>query len=110
MFQKVDVPVLGIVENMSVHVCSNCGHTEPIFGQDGGRQLAAAYHLPWLGALPLQLDIRQETDAGRPSVVASPDGEAARRYQDIARQLAIHVAGQPLDDSGSRPRVVARTS
>lgn len=110
MFQKVDVPVLGIVENMSVHVCSNCGHAEPIFGQDGGRQLASTYHLPWLGALPLQLDIRQETDSGRPSVVASPDGEAARRYQDIARQLAIHVAGQPLDDSGSRPRVVARTS
>lgn len=110
MFQKVDVPVLGIVENMSIHVCSNCGHAEPIFGQDGGRQLAATYHLPWLGSLPLQLDIRQETDSGRPSVVASPHGEAARRYQDIARQLAIHVAGQPLDDSGSRPRVVARTS
>ncbi len=108
MFQKVDVPVLGIVENMSVHVCSNCGHVEPIFGQDGGRQLAATYHLPWLGALPLQIDIRRETDSGTPSVVASPEGEAARRYQEIARRLAIHVAGQPLDDSGSRPKVVAR--
>ncbi|WP_323016859.1 iron-sulfur cluster carrier protein ApbC [Castellaniella sp.] len=108
MFQKVDVPVLGIVENMSMHVCSNCGHIEPIFGQDGGRQLAATYHLPWLGALPLQLDIRQETDSGRPSVVASPDGNAAALYHQIARQLAIHVAGQPLDDSGTRPKVVAR--
>ncbi len=108
MFQKVDVPVLGIVENMSVHVCSNCGHSEPIFGQDGGRQLAAAYNLPWLGALPLQIDIRSETDSGRPSVVASPDGAAARLYQQIAHRLAVHVAGQPLDDSGSRPRVVAR--
>ncbi|MFT0533572.1 iron-sulfur cluster carrier protein ApbC [Castellaniella hirudinis] len=108
MFQKVDVPVLGIVENMSMHVCSNCGHTEAIFGQDGGRQLAAAYHLPWLGGLPLQLDIREQTDSGRPSVVAAPDGQAAGLYHQIARQLAIHVAGQPLDDSGTRPRVVAR--
>lgn len=108
MFQKVDVPVLGIVENMSMHVCSNCGHIEPIFGQDGGRQLAATHHLPWLGSLPLQLDIRQETDSGRPSVVASPDGNAAMLYHQIAHQLAIHVAGQPLDDSGTRPKVVAR--
>ena len=108
MFQKVDVPVLGIVENMSMHVCSQCGHVEPIFGQDGGRQLAAHYHLPWLGALPLQLDIREQTDSGRPSVVANPDGEAAALYHGIARQLAIIVAGQPLDDSGIRPRVVAR--
>lgn len=108
MFQKVDVPVLGIVENMSVHICSNCGHSEPIFGHDGGRRLAADYHLPWLGALPLQIDIREETDSGRPSVVASPDGEPARLYHAVAHQLAVHVAGQPLDDSGSRPRVVAR--
>jgi ATP-binding protein involved in chromosome partitioning len=108
MFQKVDVPVLGIVENMSVHVCSNCGHTEPIFGQDGGRQLAATYHLPWLGGLPLQIDIRQETDSGRPSVVASPDGTAAGLYHEIAHRLAVHVAGQPLDDSKTRPQVVAR--
>lgn len=108
MFQKVDVPVLGIVENMSVHICSNCGHAEPIFGQDGGRNLAANYHLPWLGALPLQIDIREETDSGRPSVVANPDGTAAQAYHAIARNLAIHVAGQPLDDSKSRPQVVAR--
>lgn len=110
MFQKVDVPVLGIVENMSVHVCSNCGHVEPIFGQEGGRHLAANYHLPYLGALPLQLDIREETDSGRPSVVASPAGKAAQLYHEIAHQLAIHVAGQPLDDSGTKPRVVARKS
>lgn len=108
MFQKVDVPVLGIVENMSVHVCSNCGHSEPIFGKDGGRNLAANYHLPWLGALPLQIDIREETDSGRPSVIASPDGNAAQAYNAIAHELAVHVAGQPLDDSGSRPKVVAR--
>lgn len=110
MFQKVDVPVLGIVENMSVHICSNCGHSEPIFGQDGGRQLASTYNLPWLGALPLQIDIRTQTDSGRPSVVASPDGAAAQLYQGIAHRLAIHVAAQPLDDSGTRPRVIARKS
>lgn len=108
MFQKVDVPVLGIVENMSVHVCSNCGHSEPIFGQDGGRNLAANYHLPWLGALPLQIDIREQTDSGRPSVIAAPDGTAAAAYNEIAHNLAVYVAGQPLDDSGTRPKVVAR--
>lgn len=108
MFQKVDVPVLGIVENMSVHICSNCGHSEPIFGHDGGRQLAAAHHLPWLGALPLQMDIRSETDSGRPSVVASPDGAAARLYHEIAHRLAVHVSIQPADTSGERPRVVPR--
>ncbi|MDN5842231.1 MAG: iron-sulfur cluster carrier protein ApbC [Alcaligenaceae bacterium] len=108
MFQKVDVPVLGIVENMSVHICSNCGHSEPIFGQDGGRELAAEHHLPWLGALPLQLDIRSETDSGRPSVVASPDGAAAHLYHEIAHRLAVHVSIQPADTSGERPRVIPR--
>lgn len=110
MFQKVDVPVLGIVENMSVHICSNCGHSESIFGHDGGRQLATEYSLPWLGALPLQLDIRVETDSGRPSVVASPDGAAARLYHEVAHQLAVHVSIQPADTSGARPGVVARKS
>jgi ATP-binding protein involved in chromosome partitioning len=110
MFQKVDVPVLGIVENMSVHICSNCGHSEPIFGHDGGRQLAAEHSLPWLGSLPLQLDIRMETDSGRPSVVASPQGPAARLYHEIAHQLAVHISTQPADTSGARPGVVARKS
>lgn len=110
MFQKVDVPVLGIVENMSVHICSNCGHSEPIFGHDGGRQLATEHSLPWLGALPLQLDIRVETDSGRPSVVASPDGAAARLYHEIAHQLAVHISTQPADTSGTRPGVVVRQS
>lgn len=108
MFQKVDVPVLGIVENMSVHICSNCGHAEPIFGQDGGRNLASSYHLPWLGALPLQIDIREQTDSGKPSVIASPEDAPAQAYHAIARELALHVAGQPVDDSKNRPQVVAR--
>ncbi len=108
MFQKVNVPVLGVVENMSVHVCSHCGHAEPIFGEHGGRDMAAEYGLSWLGALPLQLKIREQTDSGTPSVVAEPDGEAARVYAEIASRLAANVAALPPDTSASRPSVVAR--
>jgi len=108
MFQKVDVPVLGIVENMSTHICSNCGHAEPIFGQDGGRELAAEFNLPWLGGLPLVMDIRTQTDSGNPTVVADPDGQVAALYHDIAHKLAAGIAGLPLDQSGKKPSVVAR--
>ncbi len=108
MFQKVNVPVLGIVENMSVHVCSNCGHAEPIFGEHGGREMAAQYHVPWLGALPLQMSIRSQTDSGRPTVVAEPDGEAAQAYHAIARAMAANVAILPQDRSAFTPSVVAR--
>lgn len=108
MFQKVNVPVLGIVENMSVHVCSNCGHAEPIFGEHGGRDMAGEYHVPWLGALPLQMSIRSQTDAGRPTVVSEPDSEAAKAYHGIARALAANVANLPPDRSAFTPTVVAR--
>jgi ATP-binding protein involved in chromosome partitioning len=108
MFQKVDVPVLGVVENMSMHICSNCGHAEPIFGQHGGRDMAAEFNLPWLGALPLQLDIRVQTDSGNPSVIAAPEGEAARIYHEIAHKIAVNVAALPRDLSGFAPTVVAR--
>ena len=108
MFQKVDVPVLGVVENMSVHVCSSCGHAEPIFGQHGGRDMAAEYHLPWLGALPLAMSIRQQTDSGKPTVVAEPDGPVARLYHDIAHKVALQVAALPRDFSAKMPTVVAR--
>lgn len=108
MFQKVDVPVLGIVENMSTHVCSNCGHVEPIFGQHGGRDMAAEYNQQWLGALPLQMAIRQQTDSGRPTVIAEPDGEVAALYRNIALQVAGSVAALPVDQSRFAPRVVAR--
>ncbi|TEA74108.1 iron-sulfur cluster carrier protein ApbC [Allopusillimonas ginsengisoli] len=108
MFQKVNVPVLGVVENMSVHICSHCGHAEPIFGEHGGRDMAAEYNLSWLGALPLQMRIREQTDSGMPSVVAEPDGEAARAYIEIATKLAANVAALPPDMSSSRPSVVAR--
>lgn len=108
MFQKVDVPVLGVVENMSVHICSNCGHAEPIFGQDGGRDLAAEFNLPWLGGLPLVMAIRTQTDSGNPTVVADPDGEIAAMYHDVANKLAVGVARLPLDQAGKKPSVVAR--
>lgn len=108
MFQKVDVPVLGIIENMSMHVCSNCGHAEHIFGQDGGRNMATEFNLPWLGALPLQLSIRTQTDSGTPSVVAEPDGTVAALFRDIAIQVAANVAALPKDMSAFTPTVVAR--
>lgn len=106
MFQKVNVPVLGIVENMSVHVCSNCGHAEPIFGENGGRDMASQYHVPWLGALPLQMSIRSQTDSGHPTVVSEPDGEPAKAYHAIARAMAANVAILPKDRL--IPMVVAR--
>jgi ATP-binding protein involved in chromosome partitioning len=81
MFEKVGVPILGIVENMAVHVCPNCGHTEHIFGADGGKKMAAEYGVDYLGALPLNLSIREQTDAGRPTVVSEPDGEIAGIYK-----------------------------
>lgn len=108
MFQKVDVPVLGVVENMSVHICSQCGHAEPIFGEHGGRDMAAAYEVPWLGALPLAMSIREQTDSGQPTVVAEPDGAHAALYLEIAHKVAMGVAGLPRDFAARMPPVVAR--
>lgn len=110
MFQKVDVPILGIVENMAVHVCSNCGHAEAIFGEGGGRRMAEQYQAAWLGSLPLAADIRAHADSGRPSVVADPQGEAASHYRDIARKVAAAVAGLPRDMAGRLPPVVVQPS
>jgi ATP-binding protein involved in chromosome partitioning len=92
MFEKVKVPVLGIVENMSLHVCSKCGHQEPIFGSGGGERMAQQYGVPLLGDLPLDIHIREEADAGQPSVVADPDGPAARAYFMIARRMGARLA------------------
>ena len=97
MFRKVSIPVLGIVENMSVHVCSNCGHREPIFGEGGGVRLAERYEVPLLGALPLDVRIRVETDDGRPTVATDPDAPVAAAYLETARRMAAALA----DVSGS---------
>ncbi|MEQ1439369.1 iron-sulfur cluster carrier protein ApbC [Fontimonas sp. SYSU GA230001] len=92
MFAKVEVPVLGIVENMAWHVCSNCGHREAIFGEGGGARMAQQYNVELLGQLPLDLRIREQADNGRPTVVAEPDSDIAQRYRDIARRAAARLA------------------
>ncbi|HET6783407.1 MAG TPA: iron-sulfur cluster carrier protein ApbC [Pseudoxanthomonas sp.] len=95
MFQKVEVPVLGIVENMALHVCSNCGHEEHLFGQGGGERMAAQYGVPLLGSLPLDIAIREQGDAGQPVVVASPDSAVAQAYRQTARAMAAQLALRP---------------
>jgi ATP-binding protein involved in chromosome partitioning len=92
MFQKVQIPVLGVIENMSTHVCSRCGHEEPIFGTGGGGRMADQYGVALLGQIPLDIRIRQETDAGRPTVVADPDGPVGRAYLETARRMAARLS------------------
>ncbi|MDO5666939.1 MAG: iron-sulfur cluster carrier protein ApbC [Alcaligenaceae bacterium] len=106
MFQKVNVPILGVVENMSVHVCTNCGHAEHIFGEEGGKNMAEELEVPWLGALPLSRAVREQTDAGKPTVVSDPESESAKRYHLIARRLAFNISELPVDRSGAFPKVV----
>jgi ATP-binding protein involved in chromosome partitioning len=105
MFEKVGVPILGIVENMAVHVCQNCGHVEHIFGVDGGKKMAAEFEMDYLGALPLNMSIRVQADSGMPSVVADPDGEIAGLYKSVARQVAIKVAAKAKDFSSKFPTI-----
>lgn len=108
MFEKVGVPILGIIENMSIHICSNCGHAEPIFGTGGGEKMCADYGVPFLGALPLDIRIRQETDSGTPTVVADPTGTLAEQYRAIARQVAIKVAAKARDMTHKFPTIVVK--
>ena len=111
MFEKVGVPILGIVENMAVHVCSNCGHAEHIFGADGGKKMAAEYKVDYLGALPLAMSIREQADSGRPTVVADPDGEIAAIYKAVARTVAVKIAQKAKDFSAKFPTItVSKTT
>jgi len=105
MFRKVDIPVLGVVENMSVHICSKCGNAEPIFGHGGGDEIADDYDTELLGQLPLKLSIREQADSGRPTVFAEPDGEIAAIYRDIARRLAARLALRANDESNAFPEI-----
>ena len=105
MFEKVGVPILGIVENMAVHVCSNCGHVEHIFGADGGKKMAAEYNMDYLGALPLNMQIRLQADSGKPTVVSDPDGEIAGIYKAVARQVAVSIAARNKDFSSKFPSI-----
>jgi ATP-binding protein involved in chromosome partitioning len=105
MFGKVGVPILGIVENMAVHVCSNCGHAEHIFGEGGGQRLATQYGTDYLGGLPLDIKIRLQADSGKPTVVADPDSEVAGIYKAVARQVAIKIASKAKDFSAKFPTI-----
>ncbi|KRH99636.1 iron-sulfur cluster carrier protein ApbC [Curvibacter sp. PAE-UM] len=105
MFEKVGVPILGLVENMAVHICSNCGHVEHIFGVDGGKKMAAEYGMAYLGALPLNMQIRVQADNGKPTVVADPDGEVAGIYKAVARQVALAIAAKNRDFSNKFPSI-----
>jgi ATP-binding protein involved in chromosome partitioning len=106
MFEKVEVPVLGIVENMSTHICSQCGHEEHIFGEGGGQRMAEQYNVDFLGALPLDKRIREETDAGRPTVVAEPDSRIAMIYREIARRTAARLSLKSKDYAARFPQIV----
>ncbi len=105
MFEKVGVPILGIVENMAVHICTNCGHVEHIFGADGGKKMAADYKMDYLGALPLNMQIRVQADSGMPTVVADPDGDVAAIYKSVARQVAVSIAAKNKDFSSKFPSI-----
>ena len=106
MFGKVEVPVLGIVENMAVHVCSACGHAEHVFGAGGGERMAAQYGVPLLGSLPLDIRIREQADSGTPTVAAAPDSPLALAYRDIARRTAARLAQQARNKSIAMPGIV----
>ena len=105
MFEKVGVPILGLVENMAVHICTQCGHAEHIFGADGGKKMAATYGMDYLGALPLNMQIRLQADSGKPTVVADPDGEVAAIYKAMARQVAVKIAFKAKDFSSKFPSI-----
>jgi ATP-binding protein involved in chromosome partitioning len=105
MFEKVGVPILGLIENMAVYCCPNCGHTEHIFGAEGGKRMAAEYKMDYLGALPLTRAIREQADSGQPTVIAEPDGEVAATYRAIARKVAVKIAEQAKDFSSKFPTI-----
>ena len=105
MFEKVGVPILGIVENMAVYCCPNCGHSEHIFGADGGKRMASEHGVDYLGGLPLTMSIREQADSGRPTVVADPDGEIANVYKAVARKVAVKIALKAKDFSAKFPTI-----
>jgi ATP-binding protein involved in chromosome partitioning len=108
MFEKVGIPILGVVENMSTHICSNCGHNEAIFGEGGGEKMCADFGVDFLGKLPLNIGIREQTDSGRPTVVADPDGAVATIYKEIARKVAVKIAEKAKDMTSKFPSIVVK--
>ena len=110
MFEKVNIPILGIVENMSIHVCSNCGHAEHIFGEGGGEQMCKDYDVEFLGSLPLEMAIREMADGGKPTVVGAPDSRTAEIYRGIARRVAIKIADKAKDMTSKFPNIVVQNT
>ena len=110
MFEKVSVPIVGLVENMAIHICSKCGHAEHIFGEGGGERMCRDYKVPFLGSLPLDIRIRENADSGRPTVVADPDGAIAQIYKEIARKTAVFVAQKAEDFSAKFPSIVIQNT
>jgi ATP-binding protein involved in chromosome partitioning len=110
MFEKVEVPVLGVVENMSIHICSECGHEEAIFGEGGGKRMAEESGVEMLGSLPLDMSIREQVDGGNPTVAASPDSRIAEIYRDIARKATAKLASKSKDYSAKFPKIVIQNS
>jgi len=110
MFEKVEVPVLGIIENMSIHICSNCGHEEHIFGSGGGQRMADQYDVDMLGSLPLDISIRESTDGGKPSVVADPNSRISEIYRDIARRVAAKLSQKAKNYTAAFPKIVIQNN
>jgi ATP-binding protein involved in chromosome partitioning len=110
MFEKVNVPILGIVENMSTHICSKCGHEEHIFGAGGGEKMANDYGITVLGSLPLDIRIREQADSGNPTVASDPDSHVAQTYREIARKVAVKIAEKAQDFSAAFPKIVIKNT
>ncbi|MBT8633582.1 iron-sulfur cluster carrier protein ApbC [Polynucleobacter paneuropaeus] len=110
MFEKVGVPIIGIVENMSTYICPSCGHEEHVFGSGGGQKMCSDYSVDFLGSLPLNLSIREQSDAGCPTVVAEPNSAISQVYKQIARQVAIRIAGLAKDMSSKFPNIVIQNT
>jgi len=110
MFEKVGIPILGIVENMSTHICSNCGHEEHVFGAGGAERMAKEYGVELLGSLPLDISIREQADSGKPTVVADPEGRIAETYRAIARRVAVRIAERQKDMSLKFPNIVVQNT
>ena len=110
MFEKVNIPILGIVENMGMHICSKCGHEEHIFSAGGGERMSKDYGVELLGTLPLDINIREQTDSGKPPVVADPDGRVAEIYRAIARRVAVKIAEKQQDRSAAFPKIVIQNT
>jgi ATP-binding protein involved in chromosome partitioning len=110
MFEKVGIKIVGIVENMSTHICSKCGHEEHIFGAGGGEKMCADYNVEFLGGLPLDIRIREQADSGNPTVVADPNGNIAKVYKQIARRIAVKVADMAQDHSAAFPKIVVQNT